>query len=33
LILAAGAILNAGAVAEGIESLKGCKLKRFILQY
>jgi hypothetical protein len=28
----AGAILNASAVAEGIKTLKGCKLKRFLLQ-
>jgi lysophospholipase L1-like esterase len=26
----AGAILNAGAVAEGIRSLKGCKLKKYL---
>jgi rhamnogalacturonan acetylesterase len=26
----AGAILNAGAVAEGIKSLKGCKLKKYL---
>jgi rhamnogalacturonan acetylesterase len=28
----AGAIINAASVAEGIKSLKGCKLKKYLLK-